>query len=480
MSRYSQQYSTPSSTSAATPNTAQSNPDNDRGSTSGSDDGFNQKVERDQDDDNSLTSQTLNADGTPKRPMNAFMIFARRRRPQVSSENQSMRTGEISKILSKEWTSMLASEKQFYLDQAKQLKETFNSKYPDYVYRRRPNNSRRSRRSKPVDLPSSNPGGISGLHGVDGDNVGLGGGDLGESSPSVNGNDSYLRGLPSIDTSHHMSYSDPYSRHPTAHHGGHSGHLPFDSRISPPHTLPSPHSSQSLHAPYSNHLGQHQNTSQSGSQSLFGANHHGLPLPLPHPHSQHDQWNRLDRSSSRGGPGSWSPPNNTSSSHGGPGGDSTTSNSSHSQSGSSGSNYPFPTLNSPFIPGPGGPGPAGSGTSSSPPPGRPGTASGGSGGGGSYEGRYAASPALGSSDSQRTALPSVHSLTGGYHGAGGSGSGGNGSGYGSMGGLGPIGSLGGIGSLSGIGGNGSSGNSGSSGPGGPGNRDLGDFNNRGW
>ncbi|THU98222.1 sex determining region Y, partial [Dendrothele bispora CBS 962.96] len=68
----------------------------------------------------------------PKRPMNAFMIFARRRRPQVSSENQSMRTGEISKILSKEWTSMPASEKQFYLDQAKQLKETFNSKYPDY------------------------------------------------------------------------------------------------------------------------------------------------------------------------------------------------------------------------------------------------------------------------------------------------------------------------------------------------------------
>lgn len=55
-----------------------------------------------------LISQTLNADGTPKRPMNAFMIFARRRRPQVSAENQSMRTGEISKILSREWNAMLA------------------------------------------------------------------------------------------------------------------------------------------------------------------------------------------------------------------------------------------------------------------------------------------------------------------------------------------------------------------------------------
>ncbi|KAH9947330.1 hypothetical protein B0H21DRAFT_338401 [Amylocystis lapponica] len=93
-----------------------------------------------------LTSQTLNADGTPKRPMNAFMIFARKRRPQISAANQMMRTGDISKILSKEWNSMEMSEKKFYLDQAKKLKDTFNSKYPDYVYRRRPNNSRKKRK----------------------------------------------------------------------------------------------------------------------------------------------------------------------------------------------------------------------------------------------------------------------------------------------------------------------------------------------
>lgn len=93
----------------------------------------------------SLIAQTLNADGTPKRPMNAFMIFARRRRPQVSAENQSMRTGEISKLLSKEWNTMLPELKQFYIDRAKELKDTFNASYPDYVYRRRPNNSRRRR-----------------------------------------------------------------------------------------------------------------------------------------------------------------------------------------------------------------------------------------------------------------------------------------------------------------------------------------------
>ncbi|KZT24351.1 hypothetical protein NEOLEDRAFT_436115 [Neolentinus lepideus HHB14362 ss-1] len=94
-----------------------------------------------------LTSQSLNADGTPKRPMNAFMIFARKRRPEVSAANQTMRTGDISKILSREWNAMEMSDKQFYLDQAKKLKDNFNAKYPDYVYRRRPNNTRKKRRT---------------------------------------------------------------------------------------------------------------------------------------------------------------------------------------------------------------------------------------------------------------------------------------------------------------------------------------------
>ncbi|KAG9311236.1 hypothetical protein JVU11DRAFT_8313 [Chiua virens] len=128
-----------------------------RGSPSGSDDdaGYleypeSHKTEPGDDDSNAaLTLQTLNADGTPKRPMNAFMIFARRRRPQVAAENQSMRTGEVSKILSREWNNMSLSDKQFYLDQAKILKDNFNQKYPDYVYKRRPNNSRKRRKPDP-------------------------------------------------------------------------------------------------------------------------------------------------------------------------------------------------------------------------------------------------------------------------------------------------------------------------------------------
>ncbi|CAE6435687.1 unnamed protein product [Rhizoctonia solani] len=117
------------------------NEDLDVGSLSGDDD-----VEE-YDSNAQLRSQQLNSDGTPKRPMNAFMIFARKRRPMVSSEQPTMRTGEISKILSKEWTEMDKEDKQFYLDQAKKLKDTFNTRWPDYVYRRRPNNSRKRRRA---------------------------------------------------------------------------------------------------------------------------------------------------------------------------------------------------------------------------------------------------------------------------------------------------------------------------------------------
>ncbi|KDN39648.1 hypothetical protein RSAG8_08676, partial [Rhizoctonia solani AG-8 WAC10335] len=89
--------------------------DLDAGSFSGEDDA------EEYDSNAQLRSQQLNSDGTPKRPMNAFMIFARKRRPMVSSEQPTMRTGEISKILSKEWSEMSKEDKQFYLGQAKKL-----------------------------------------------------------------------------------------------------------------------------------------------------------------------------------------------------------------------------------------------------------------------------------------------------------------------------------------------------------------------
>ncbi|KAI0271256.1 hypothetical protein BC834DRAFT_432837 [Gloeopeniophorella convolvens] len=257
----------------------------DRGSPrTGSDDGasYNHrrpstKTDQMAPEDTQLTSQALNTDGTPRRPMNAFMIFARRRRPQVSAANQTMRTGDISKILSKEWNSMDMSDKQFYLDQAKRLKETFNSKYPDYVYRRRPNNSRKKRRSDATANPllDASASGDAGddfsaaqdfdYQSVDGhDPAHLSARDLapsrGSSHPGVASGYEDNAGM----SSPHPTLS-PYSYPTTDYAGGHI--LPSGTRLPSIHDHPPPESSSLASLP------PHHYTDTTSSSGAYASDH---------------------------------------------------------------------------------------------------------------------------------------------------------------------------------------------------------------
>lgn len=101
------------------------------------------------------------------------------------------------------YLTLFQSEKQFYLEQAKQLKETFNTRYPDYVYRRRPNNSRKRRRSDAGSMRSADQAV------PDDESVDL------EASP-IEGED--LEPLSA-------SYSrPPYTMSQTADHGKYGGH----------------------------------------------------------------------------------------------------------------------------------------------------------------------------------------------------------------------------------------------------------------
>ncbi|KAG7440574.1 uncharacterized protein BT62DRAFT_937835 [Guyanagaster necrorhizus] len=339
------------------PVTLKSDRRDERGSQSGSDDGstYNvysdpQKSDGDADDDAALTSQSLNADGTPKRPMNAFMIFARRRRPQVSAENQSMRTGEISKILSKEWSSMSPNDKQFYLDQAKQLKETFNSKYPDYVYRRRPNNSRKRRKTDAAGMRAPD-GSIMPPDAADGD--------LGEPSPS-DGDDSQADPLDMGGYSrltHPSHYGEPsappHARLPTfpftsSRYDISEGRLSYmqqPDRLH--HSVSSPRLSQSGHLPSQYPYPQRHNsghyptdatsaawagdTSSSSTRSSgsgwFGTSDRSAATPIS---AKSQSFPPLSS------PSSWPSPNSP-----GPGASPSTSTSSA---------YSFPTLNTPFFP----------------------------------------------------------------------------------------------------------------------------------
>ncbi|KAF8995857.1 hypothetical protein BDQ17DRAFT_1430121 [Cyathus striatus] len=99
-------------------------------------------------DDAALLHQTLKDDGTPKRPMNAFLIFARRRRAQIVAmhNNNTLTVGETSKIVAKEWKEMPKVEKDTYENKYKKLRDEFERRNPDYVYKRGPNGCRKKRK----------------------------------------------------------------------------------------------------------------------------------------------------------------------------------------------------------------------------------------------------------------------------------------------------------------------------------------------
>lgn len=70
-----------------------------------------------------------------KRPMNAFMVWARSRRKELADENPKLHNSEISKKLGAEWKGLPDEVKRPYIEQAKKLREELLKKFPNYKYR---------------------------------------------------------------------------------------------------------------------------------------------------------------------------------------------------------------------------------------------------------------------------------------------------------------------------------------------------------
>ncbi|NXP70677.1 SOX30 factor, partial [Ramphastos sulfuratus] len=86
--------------------------------------------------------------GHIKRPMNAFMVWARIHRPALARANPKANNAEISVQLGLEWSKLTEEQKQPYYDEAHKIKRKHTEEFPGWVYQ--PRQSKRKRFTLPV------------------------------------------------------------------------------------------------------------------------------------------------------------------------------------------------------------------------------------------------------------------------------------------------------------------------------------------
>ncbi|XP_044751768.1 transcription factor Sox-14-like [Coccinella septempunctata] len=88
-----------------------------------------------------------------KRPMNAFMVWSRIRRRQITNEYPRLHNSEISKLLGAEWKMLGEAQKKPFIDEAKRLRSQHMLDHPNYKYR--------PRRKSKLERPNIDMGRIS-------------------------------------------------------------------------------------------------------------------------------------------------------------------------------------------------------------------------------------------------------------------------------------------------------------------------------